>query len=112
MKPSDTTTRGNKTVFVSKQLSNCSHVFIHNNATSSSLQPVYSGPYAGRHRAPKYFDVEIKRISTDRLKPYFALTKTEASERTTENILSPEVMNSLPHIENLQRDCHLQVANT
>ncbi|GFQ99097.1 transposon Tf2-9 polyprotein [Trichonephila clavata] len=45
MKLSDTT-HGNKTVFLFKQLSICSHVFICNNADSSSLQPVYSGPYA------------------------------------------------------------------
>ncbi|GFQ86160.1 hypothetical protein TNCT_535601 [Trichonephila clavata] len=103
MKPSDTTTHGNKTVFVSKQLYNCSHVFIYNNAASSSLQPVYFGFFAVKHRASKYFDVEIKgivkRISIDRLKPCFTLKDTEISERTRENILSSEALRITPTSE-------------
>lgn len=77
MKPSATTSHGSKTVFVSKQLSNCSHVFVYNNAAKSSLQPVYLGPYLVKNRSSKYFDIEIKgsvkRISIDRLKPCFIL---------------------------------------
>ncbi|GFU33529.1 hypothetical protein NPIL_225871 [Nephila pilipes] len=37
-----------KTAFVSKQFSNCSHVFLYNNVINSSLQPVYLEPYASK----------------------------------------------------------------
>nr|XP_042908225.1 uncharacterized protein LOC122271342 [Parasteatoda tepidariorum] len=87
MKPSATTTHCTKAVFVSKQLSNCSHVFIYNNAGTSSLQPVYLGPYVVKLRTSKYFDIEIngkvKRISIDRLKPCFTIQdNTEHSPDT------------------------------
>ncbi|KAF8785521.1 uncharacterized protein LOC129959328 [Argiope bruennichi] len=77
MKPSATTTHDNTSIFVSKHLLNSSHVFVYNNATTLSLQAVYLGPYAVKHRAAKYFDIEIngtvKRISIDRLKPCFTI---------------------------------------
>ncbi|GFU34065.1 hypothetical protein NPIL_51111, partial [Nephila pilipes] len=37
MKPRPTITHGKRTVFVSKQLSNCSHIFVYNNVINSSL---------------------------------------------------------------------------
>ncbi|GFW72487.1 hypothetical protein TNCV_3797151 [Trichonephila clavipes] len=61
VKPSDTITPRNKTVFVSKPLLNFSRVFAYNNAASSFLKPVYFGPFIVKHRAPKYFNAEIKR---------------------------------------------------
>ncbi|KAG8186051.1 hypothetical protein JTE90_007437 [Oedothorax gibbosus] len=92
LKPSKKTTHGKKSVFVSKELSNCSHVFVYNNATVSSLHPVYLGPFVVK-KAPKYFDIEIKgivkRISIDRLKLCFTLhenseqSKTDASSTAT-----------------------------
>ncbi|GFS95578.1 retrovirus-related Pol polyprotein from transposon TNT 1-94 [Nephila pilipes] len=81
MKPRLITTHGKRTVFVSKQLSNCSHVFLYNNVINSSLQPVHLGPYAVRARKDKYFDIEIqgkvKRVSIDRLKPGSLLKETD-----------------------------------
>ncbi|GIX99210.1 hypothetical protein CDAR_259041 [Caerostris darwini] len=51
LKPPPTTTHGNKTVFVQKQLSNCSHVFVYNNAAISSLQLVNLGSNFVKRRA-------------------------------------------------------------
>ncbi|KAG8189551.1 hypothetical protein JTE90_008511 [Oedothorax gibbosus] len=86
LKPSKTTTHGKRSVFVSKELSNCSHVFVYNNATVSSLQPVYLGPFVVKKRVPKYFDIEskgiVKRISIDRLKPCFTLHENSEKSKT------------------------------
>ncbi|GFT63865.1 hypothetical protein NPIL_521461 [Nephila pilipes] len=70
-----TTTHGRKSVFGVSELSSCSHIFIFNNAATSSLKTAFLGPYAFEHRKKKLFDVAveglIKRISIDHLQSAF-----------------------------------------
>ena len=58
--------------FVDPNLNKCRHVFITNDATYSSLQPTYDGPFLISNKNPKYFTVLCNAneytVSIDRLK--------------------------------------------
>ena len=66
-------TQTQRNVYVSKDLSSCTHVFIRHDAVRKRLQQPYDGPYRVVSRADKYFKVDIKgcqdTVSLDRLKP-------------------------------------------
>ena len=58
--------------FVDPNLNTCRHVFIGNDATHSSLQPTYNGPFLVLHKNSKYFillcNAKEYTVSIDRLK--------------------------------------------
>lgn len=62
-----------KNLFVYKELSTCSHVFVRNDTVRSPLIAPYDGPYRVIERNNKYFKIELplraSNISIDRLKP-------------------------------------------
>ena len=59
-------------VYVDRNLTTCSHVFVRVDAKKSALSPRYSGPHKVLHRHDKYFtlalDGKIPKVSIDRLK--------------------------------------------
>lgn len=63
--------------FVHSQLTDCTHVFVRNDAVRKPLQPPYDGPFLVKKRKEKYFIIEFSKrlpntkISIDRLKPAF-----------------------------------------
>lgn len=89
IRPTSTSNHGSQTVFVPKQLSNCTHVFVRHDAVRSSLQKPYDGPFLVIHRADKNFLLQIrgkeKTISIDRLKPAFGVIDVEPTS-TSSNI--------------------------
>lgn len=59
--------------YVHKDLSTCTHVFVHTDAVCKPLQPPYQGPFKVLKRDSKYFTLELNgrtdKVSLDRLKP-------------------------------------------
>lgn len=104
---------GQQAVFVSKDLSTCSHVFLRTDAIKKSLQPPYEGPYEVLSRSDKVFKIMVRgrptTVNIDRLKPAYientdidhsigknqtaeardASTSSPATEIPTENTLPP-----------------------
>ncbi|KFD48091.1 hypothetical protein M513_11034 [Trichuris suis] len=62
-------------VFIPKDLSRCSHVFVRHDAIRRPLTPPYDGPHAVLDRQDKFYTIRIndtqKTVSIDRLKPAF-----------------------------------------
>lgn len=81
-------------VFIQKELSKCSHVFVRHDAVRTPLQPPYDGPYEVLKRYDKYFLVKIKdrtsKVSIDRLKAAH-ITVDDIDYHVTEPRLSPIV---------------------
>uniref|UniRef100_A0A5S6QC46 RNA-directed DNA polymerase n=1 Tax=Trichuris muris TaxID=70415 RepID=A0A5S6QC46_TRIMR len=65
--------------FVFKDLNTCSHVFLREGTTHTSLQPPYSGPHLVVGRDSKTFTVRLRnkdtRVSIDRIKPAYILAE-------------------------------------
>lgn len=96
LRPSSVVRHGEKKVFVFKDLSTASHVFIRNDGIKRPLEQPYSGPYRVVCRSDKCFTVNVsgqdKTISVDRLKPAFILaedieTGAHASSERDDRIL-------------------------
>jgi cleavage and polyadenylation specificity factor subunit 1 len=75
LRPSSVVRHGVGKVFVFKDLSTASHVFVRSDGYKRPLEQPYSGPYRVVHRSDKWFVVSVggreKTISVDRLKPAF-----------------------------------------
>ncbi|GFY47297.1 retrovirus-related Pol polyprotein from transposon 412 [Trichonephila inaurata madagascariensis] len=72
---------GQHTIFVSKDLSTCSHVFLRTDSLRKGLQPPYEGPYKVVDRTEKVFRIlrhgkEVS-VSIDRLKPAYIPKESE-----------------------------------
>lgn len=82
----------NRAVFVSRELSTCSHVFVRIDAVKKPLVQPYEGPFEVIERHEKYMDIrinsKIQRITIDRIKPAFIcneevlLQDSSTSQRT------------------------------
>lgn len=85
-------------VFVHKDLTTCSHVFIREDKTKQPLTPAYEGPYQVIKRDEKVFVVMVKgkeaTVSIDRLKPtYFeSQPATSGSPTPLPQPVTPEPM--------------------
>lgn len=94
--PTNTSNHSKEKIFIQKNLSSCTHVFIRNDTVRKSLQPPYDGPYEVLKRNDKYFTIQIKNrkanISVDRLKAAF--TAQPITEPTEIPLSTPEVV---PH---------------
>ncbi|XP_067124772.1 uncharacterized protein [Centruroides vittatus] len=75
LRPVATTAHSKRAVFVHKELSTCSHVFIRRDTIRKPLQPIYDGPYEVISRQGTVYKVRIdgrtSSIHVDRLKPAF-----------------------------------------
>lgn len=62
-------------VFIQKDLQNCTHVFLRNDAVRPPLQLPYDGPYKVIKRGVKVYTIDVKgrptKVAIDRLKAAF-----------------------------------------
>ena len=76
--PVPTRAQSSHTPFIHPDLQSAKFVFIRHDASRSSLQPLYDGPFPVIDRSDKYFTVDISgkqdTVSVDRLKPAFTET--------------------------------------
>ncbi|GFT63253.1 transposon Ty3-I Gag-Pol polyprotein [Nephila pilipes] len=75
LSPPTTQHHGHHTIFVSKDLATCSHVFLRTDSLKKGLQPPYEGPYKVVSRTEKVFRIlrhgkEVS-VNIDRLKPAY-----------------------------------------
>lgn len=105
LQPIPTKHHSKSTVFVHRDLKDCSHVFVRNDAVKTPLQTPYDGPFEVFKRFEKYYMVKIKNrntaISLDRLKPAFIF-----NDNLTENSTASESesVKSFPSVIGSPRD--------
>lgn len=86
----------NEHVFIHKDLSFCTHVFIRVDRVKKPLEPSYEGPYAVVSRFDKYFTVLCKgkniNITIDRLKPAYIYNESDTPSLYSPNpvVVSPK----------------------
>lgn len=75
LKPVPSSDHSKQRCFIYKELKDCSHAFIRNDAVLPALTPPYSGPYLIQERFDKFYkmlvDGKSTTVSIDRLKPAF-----------------------------------------
>ncbi|KAG8179906.1 hypothetical protein JTE90_006269 [Oedothorax gibbosus] len=79
--PAPTLPHRDQTVFVSKDLETCSHIFLRTDSLRRSLQPPYEGPFKVMHRGSKVIKIfkngSACTVNIDRVKPAY-IAKEEA----------------------------------
>ena len=84
LKPPPVRSHPHRNVYINKDLSSCTHVFVRNDRVRKPLQAPYDGPYKVLDRAEKYLtsDCDGRRdtVSLDRLKPAYLDTTPEVPE--------------------------------
>ncbi|XP_063387645.1 uncharacterized protein LOC134673577 [Cydia fagiglandana] len=87
LRPVPASRHGNKSVFVHKDLSSCSHVFLRQDALRGSLEPPYTGPYRVLNRTDKTVTLDLLRgpvtVSIDRVKPAYMQSDTASPTGTS-----------------------------
>ncbi|KAF8796809.1 Gag-Pol polyprotein like [Argiope bruennichi] len=103
---------GPQTVFVSKDLGSCKHVFLRTDALRKSLQPPYEGPFRVLHRTEKSFKIDKHgkglTVNIDRVKPAYVLhdcdsTRHTASEFPAQQSTSAEIPERVTRPETVTR---------
>ncbi|GBM20080.1 Transposon Ty3-I Gag-Pol polyprotein [Araneus ventricosus] len=98
--PPKTQHHGQHSVFVSKDLSSFSHVFLRTDALKKGLQPPYEGPFQVLDRNEKIFKINRNgkelTVNIDRVKPAYVLRDCDATRLPASEPLTPQ--------ENLQED--------
>lgn len=97
LKPTTASRHRKESIFVFKDLSTASHVFLREDALRGSLQPAYTGPHPVIERSDKVFKIRLKgkavTVSIDRLKPAYTLNDNEpqmATDVQAKSLESPE----------------------
>lgn len=84
--------RDSRTLFLHKDLKNCSHVFVRDDRIKRSLKPPYDGPYLVLKRSPKVFLIQLPgrqlSISVDRLKPAYVLAESDPEMTNTSDVVT------------------------
>lgn len=87
IKPTPAARHNNNKVFIYKDLTSSSHVFLRDDSSRGSLQPPYSGPYEVLERNDKFFKINFKgksvTVSIDRLKPAYMLADPTPNHTST-----------------------------
>lgn len=77
IQPRPASRHSQKSIFVYKDLSTATHIFLREDASRRSLQPVYTGPHRVLSRNEKTFKILLKgkenEVSIDRIKPAYLL---------------------------------------
>lgn len=85
--PSSKSRVNNRSTFVHKDLTSCTHVFVRNDTVRSPLTPPYDGPFKVIQRDGKHFTIQMPLrttvVSIDRLKPAHLLNEEEFTTSTT-----------------------------
>lgn len=75
VRPTSTSTHGQKSIFVYKELKTCTHVFLHKDQVKKPLKRPYGRPYKVLERNDKTFTLQLghgeKKVSIDRVKPAY-----------------------------------------
>lgn len=75
LQPTPPSHHNKERIFISKNLSDCSHVLVRTDSVRAALQQPYEGPFPVIKRTDKYFTLTIKgkevNVSINRLKPCF-----------------------------------------
>ncbi|GIY86993.1 uncharacterized protein CEXT_700871 [Caerostris extrusa] len=83
--------QAHRAVFISKDLSTCSHVFVGSDTIKKGLQPPYEGPFQVLSRSEKVFKQLIHGrqsvVNIDRLKPVYISKEEENTLSKTEQVL-------------------------
>lgn len=78
-------------VFIHKDLSTCTHVFVRKDKVKAALEQPYEGPYEVLKRNDKYFEIKFKTrtdtVSIDRLKPAYTL-KTDIDQQSPSTVIT------------------------
>lgn len=86
LKPVPVKHKSARTVFIFKNLYQCSHVFVRVDRIKKPLEPPYEGPFKVTGREEKYFRLLINgkevSISVDRLKPAYILSEEDCDDDT------------------------------
>lgn len=87
LQPTPVARHGSKKIFVFKDLSTVSHVFLRQDFVRKSLQPPYAGPFRVIERNDKFFKIDIGgkivTVSIDRLKPAYILMNEPGNTKIT-----------------------------
>ncbi|GBN92668.1 hypothetical protein AVEN_50944-1 [Araneus ventricosus] len=98
--PPKTQHNGQHPVFVSQDLSSCSHVFLRTDALRKGLQSPYEGPFQVLDRNEKIFKINKNgkelTVNIDRVKPAYVLRDCDSTRLPTSESPTPQ--------ENLQED--------
>ncbi|GBM92792.1 hypothetical protein AVEN_117489-1 [Araneus ventricosus] len=98
--PHKTQHHGQRSVFVSKDLSSCSHVFLRTDALRKGLQSPYEGPFQVLDRHEKLFKINKNgkelTVNIDRVKPAYVLRDCDSTRLPASEPPTPQ--------ENLQED--------
>lgn len=96
---------GKRSIFVYKDLSSSSHIFLRDDTKGGSLKPAYSGPHEVLQRGDKVFKILVNgkemTVSIDRIKPAYILdtahTTYNASPHTSSH--THTALNTQPHTQ-------------
>ncbi|CAB3388540.1 Hypothetical predicted protein [Cloeon dipterum] len=87
LRPAPIARHGQPSVFVFKDLQQCTHVYLRTDAVRRSLQPPYTGPHQVLSRADKTFRILVGTkcvtVSVDRLKPAYVDSSADAAPSYT-----------------------------
>lgn len=93
LQPAPTVRHGTRKIFVHKDLTTSSHVFLRNDAVRKPLQPTYTGPYRVIERNNKFFKIVVKgkdtNVSIDRLKPAYILDDSNYPVLSSQPAVTP-----------------------
>lgn len=90
LRPIPASNHSKSKIFIYKDLSSCSHVFVRDDTVKGALQPAYTGPHEVIERGTKVFKIRVKgkpvSISVDRLKPAYILSDTDNTPETPQKV--------------------------
>ncbi|CAB0001574.1 unnamed protein product, partial [Nesidiocoris tenuis] len=93
LKPAPLTRHARPKVFVHRDLSSSSHVFLRHDAQRKGLQPVYDGPFRVERRTDKTIDIATPRgrqtVSIDRVKPAHLLNDQQSTSDVSQPTIKP-----------------------
>ncbi|CAK1583786.1 unnamed protein product [Parnassius mnemosyne] len=93
LQPVPTSHHAKNKIFIYKDLTSCSHIFLREDSLRGALQPAYTGPHEVVERNKKTFKIRVKgkvvTVSIDRLKPAYILSHSNDPTPTPSPPLKP-----------------------
>ncbi|CAK1593174.1 unnamed protein product [Parnassius mnemosyne] len=93
LQPVPTSHHAKNKIFIYKDLTSCSHIFLREDSLRGALQPAYTGPHEVVERNKKTIKIRVKgkvvTVSVDRLKPAYILSHSNDPTPTPSPPLKP-----------------------